>query len=675
MKYKVSIIVPVYNVDKYVEECIISLVHQTYRNIEIILVDDGSLDKSGKICDKWSQKDRRIKVIHKKNGGLSDARNVGIKKATGNYLAFVDGDDWVSINFIEKMLNSLIKYDADMAICKFARIFSDGSVNINSHNPHKIELLNRKEFFVKLTEDTEITNHIWRKIYKKELFNNTAFPIGKNFEDIYLMPELVKKCQKIINLPDIEYYYRQNDEGIVKNINLKNVTDHFEANIKEDNSIIKQEPELKKYVQTWHVIKDFGLLEDLKFVKTNLKDIEFLKDKIIADVKRQKWNSNYLPISTFKKILFTAKKYIPSFRNETIQRLGSKEIKKKLGKVKLKTILFKREYKTVKKFKQLKKDKKPIFLIISTPQHGNLGDEALKFGEIKFVKTYFSNYSLFLLPLDDLYMLPNIVKLVDDNDIVALHAGGNIGTLYPGIQKVQMKALSLLKNKKVFIFPQTFYFSDTQFGHYEIQKTDRILKSISKLIVFVRDAFSKEFILNNFKGITVKLMPDMALFLNPKISSLQKRHGALTLLRKDSEKTLSPKDKDKILNELEKKYSDIYESDMHLYYDGLSEKESKEAVIAQLKRVSSAELVVTDRLHGMLFCALTNTPCIVVKSKSPKIQGVYQWIKNNKYIELIENIDELSQAINRVTKQNNPILDRKKIEKKFVEMSQIIKES
>ena len=94
-----------------------------------------------------------------------------------------------------------------------------------------------------------------------------------------------------------------------------------------------------------------------------------------------------------------------------------------------------------------------------------------------------------------------------------------------------------------------------------------------------------------------------------------------------------------------------------------------------MKRVSSAELVVTDRLHGMLFCALTNTPCIVVKSKSPKIQGVYQWIKNNKYIELIENIDELSQAINRVTKQNNPILDRKKIEKKFVEMSQIIKES
>ena len=232
MKSKVSIVVPIYNVEKYIDECIISLIHQTYSNIEIILVDDGSPDKSGDICDRWAKRDNRIKVIHKKNGGLSDARNAGIKKSTGDFLAFVDGDDWLSINFIEKMVENIIKYKADMAVCKFARIFPDGNVNLNSRAPHKVEVLNKKEFFIKLTEDGEITNHIWRKVYKKDVFKDLEFPVGKNFEDIYLMPKLVENCNRIVNLPDVGYYYRQNDEGIVKNITLKNIADHLDANIK-----------------------------------------------------------------------------------------------------------------------------------------------------------------------------------------------------------------------------------------------------------------------------------------------------------------------------------------------------------------------------------------------------------------------------------------------------------
>ncbi|MBZ4027796.1 glycosyltransferase [Lactobacillus johnsonii] len=674
MKNKVSIVVPIYNVEKYIDECIISLIHQTYKNIEIILVDDGSPDKSGAICDKWAAKDERIKVIHKENGGLSDARNAGIEIASGDFLAFVDGDDWVSVDFVEKMIESLIKYDSDMVVCKFARIFPEGNVNLNSRTPSKVEVLNKKEFLIKLTEDNEITNHVWRKVYKKDLFDNISFPVGKNFEDIYLMPKIVEKCRKIVNLPDVCYYYRQNDEGIVKNINLNNISDHLEANIEEDNSIVRLEPEIKEYVQTWHVMKDFGLLEDLKLAGASKENIAILKNKIVADMQKQEWNPKLLPLSSVKKILFTLKKDSPLFRNGTIQNAGGKNIKKKLGKLKLKAILAKREYNIINRFKKLKKLGKPVFVIISTPQHGNLGDEALKFGEIRFVDKYFSNYSLFLLPLDDLYVLPRLINLTEDNDIIALHAGGNIGTLYPGIQEIQMKALSLLKDKKVIIFPQTFYFSDTEFGHSEIEKTNKVLKNISSLVVFVRDAFSEKFILDNFKGINVKLMPDIALFLDPKVSTNNKRHGALTLLRKDSEKTLSANDKDKILTALENKYKDVQEGDMHLYYDGLSEKESKDAVVEQLRKVASSELAVTDRLHGMLFCALTNTPCIVVKSKSPKIQGVYQWVKNNKYIELVENLEDLPEAIDRVTSQHNPSLDRREIDKKFAEMSKIIKE-
>lgn len=674
MNNKVSIIVPIYNVEKYIDECIVSLIHQTYSNIEIILVDDGSPDNSGKICDDWAQKDKRIKVIHKENGGLSDARNMGIKEATGEFLAFVDGDDWISINFIENMIDNLINYNADMAVCKFARIFPDGNVNLNSKNPQKLEVLNRKEFLIKLTKDDEITNHIWRKVYRRNIFQDVLFPVGKNFEDIYVMPKLVEKCKRIVNLPEVGYYYRQNEKGIVKNITFGNVSDHLEANIEEDNAIIKQEPELKGYVQTWHVMKDFGLLEDLKSVTTNPKDVDKLRNKIVADMEKQHWNANLIPMSVLKRSLFTLKKNFSSFREGTIQNAGGKKLKKRLGKLKLDAILAKKEHAYIKKFKRLRKKGKPIFLIISTPQHGNLGDEALKFGEIKFVNKYFSDYSLFLLPLDDLYVLSRLVKFTSGNDIIALHAGGNIGTLYPGIQKIQMHALSLLKDKKVIIFPQTFYFSDTDFGRLEIKRTYQVLKNISKLVVFVRDAYSKKFILDNFKGIDVRLMPDIALFLDPKVSVNNKRHGAMTLLRKDSEKTLSAKDKDVILTALEDKYQDILESDMHLYYDGLTEKASKDAVINQLKKIASVELVITDRLHGMLFCALTNTPCIVIKSKSPKIQGVYQWIKDNTYIELVDDLEKLPETIARITSQKGLTLNRNQIDRKFAEMSKIIKE-
>lgn len=668
---KVSIIVPIYNVEKYLDECIVSLIHQTYSNIEIILVDDGSPDNSGQKCDKWARRDNRIIVIHKKNGGLSDARNAGIRKATGDFLAFVDGDDWASINFIEDMVQGLIKFNADMAICKFARIFPDGTINLNSRTPENPQLLTQKEFFAKLTEDGEITNHVWRKLYKKELFNNVFFPVGKNFEDISIMPKLGEQCKRIINLPNIGYYYRQNDNGIVKQLSAQNISNHLEANIKADKYIVKLEPSLKDDVQTWHVIKDFEILNDLNRAQDNKSQLIKLRKKVIEDIKEQRWSPNSLPLSLSKKILFSLKRSFPIISNKNVQAL---QIKKKLSNIKQIVIRHNKKDAMVKRFKLIKEKGKAIFLIISTPEHGNLGDEALKFGEIKFVNTYFPNYSLFLLPMGDLYVLPDLIKLLDKKDIVALHAGGNIGTLYPGIQKSQMDALSLLGDRKTIIFPQTFYFSKTHYGNKELEKTYKVLSSLSRLRVFVRDDYSKKLINKYFKDISVELVPDIALFLTPKISKKIRRNGALTLLRKDSERTLTYKEKDKILSSLEKEYSRIQEGDMHLYYDNLSEEESKKAVERQLKKVASSEVVVTDRLHGMIYCALTNTPCIVIESQSPKIRGVYQWIKDNDFIVLAENIEEIPNLLVKLKSKSSYKFNREDVDNNFKNMAEMIKE-
>lgn len=668
----VSIIVPIYNVEKYINKCVSSLVHQTYKNIEIILVDDESPDSSGKICDAWAVRDNRIKVIHKNNGGLSDARNAGIAEATGQYIGFVDGDDWVSINFVEDMMNALISTQADIAICRFAQVFKDGRVIANSRLPEKPEQLTRKEFFQKLLEDGEITNHVWRKIYRRNLIKNNLFPVGMNFEDIYVMPEIGKMAKKIVEIPNIDYFYRQNNEGIIKDVSKQNILDHFNATVRAQKLISQDEPTLARYASGWQVIKDLSIIDDLEKSSLKKQDKAELKKLLYQNIKKQKISLNDLaPIGKGKYYVFLKKYSIDSpILGKVMKNKTLKDIKHQLGRGKRKVLGLRRKQKLKDKVKKLRN--KPIFWILSSPQHGNLGDQALKWGEIEFIRKYFPDYNIKLIPLDDLDMVATIRDSIDKEDVVALHAGGNIGTLYPGIHEKQLQALHALKDKKVIIFPQTFYFSDDVTGKRELKHTYSVLKEINKLKIFVRDKQSFELIKQEMPELNVSLKPDIALML--RYNNKFKRQDAITLLRQDSEKTITDKENDYILFTLEKDFAQIKASDMHLYYDGLTEEESRIKVRKQLYTLAHAELVVTDRLHGMLFCAITQTPCVVVKSKSYKIQGVYEWVKQNSYIQLIDNLEDLPKAINKLKTMENNHFDTTNIDKQFKEMATIIKD-
>ena len=189
----VSIVVPIYNVEKYLEKCIISLIHQTYKNLEIILVVDGSPDDSIDICKKWASKDDRIKIINKENGGLSDARNSGLKAASGELISFVDSDDWVSINMIEKMVNAIKSNDVDMAICQFVSVYPNGYMEKNYNSEIDSRIVNRDELSELILKDDEITSHVWRRLYKRSLIPEDVFPKGRNFEDIFATPRLIEK--------------------------------------------------------------------------------------------------------------------------------------------------------------------------------------------------------------------------------------------------------------------------------------------------------------------------------------------------------------------------------------------------------------------------------------------------------------------------------------------------
>ncbi len=208
MKPAVSVIVPVYKVEQYLDKCVQSILDQTFRDFELLLVDDGSPDKCGDMCEAWAKKDGRIRVIHKPNGGLSDARNAGIGQASGDYLLFVDSDDWIEKDMLATLYGLIRDADADMACCNFRSVNEDGSQHWDDAviTPG---VWTEEDFWKQFFSSNAQTycNVAWNKLYKKELFDTVRYPVGRINEDVYILYDLVSQCKKIAATDQIGYYY------------------------------------------------------------------------------------------------------------------------------------------------------------------------------------------------------------------------------------------------------------------------------------------------------------------------------------------------------------------------------------------------------------------------------------------------------------------------------------
>lgn len=206
----ISVIVPVYNVNKYIRKCVDSIIEQTYTNLEIILVDDGSTDGAEIICDEYSKNDKRIKVIHKPNGGLSEARNVGIDIANGKYISFIDSDDYVENNYIELLYKSIKKNDADISVSSYMQVYNDGKKIDKSTG--RVACLDSETSLYKMLYNDEIGISAWAKLYKIELFKQIRYPKGKLFEDVSTTYKLFDIAEKIsvCSEPTYNYMIRNN---------------------------------------------------------------------------------------------------------------------------------------------------------------------------------------------------------------------------------------------------------------------------------------------------------------------------------------------------------------------------------------------------------------------------------------------------------------------------------
>jgi len=268
----ISIIVPVYNVEAYLDECVQSIVNQTHKNIEVILVDDGSEDKSSSMCDEWAKKDSRIKVIHQDNQGLSMARNAGIDIARGYYIYFVDSDDYIDYELCSKMVQALEKTGSDIVAVNYYQVDEEGALYAPVHK-HPLGILSSHEALYHLIHDN-LRTHAWSKMCKRELFTNVRFPEGFYCEDVGTIYKLFAKANSICVLDDKLYYYRQRKGSIMNEWSNKTMFDLYRMKKARYSDLLLLYPDLAN-----DDFKNVALLAKSVYIRSLFGDM----DKVYVD--------------------------------------------------------------------------------------------------------------------------------------------------------------------------------------------------------------------------------------------------------------------------------------------------------------------------------------------------------------------------------------------------------
>ena len=210
---KISVIVPVYNVSNYLNQCIQSILSQSFKDFELIVVDDGSTDDSLEKCERWVCNDNRINLIKQSNQGLSKARNSGIRVAKGDYLVFVDSDDWIEPDMFSNMVHFVETQHADIVVCRGQIVEANGTIS-RYVGYDSFEIMTGVEATKEILKDEKMQSYAWNKIYKRELFDGIEYPVGRIFEDTATTYKLFYKCNKVVCIPYVGYNYRMNPNSI-----------------------------------------------------------------------------------------------------------------------------------------------------------------------------------------------------------------------------------------------------------------------------------------------------------------------------------------------------------------------------------------------------------------------------------------------------------------------------
>lgn len=292
----ISVVVPVYNVEKYLEKCVDSILNQTYENLEIFLVDDGSLDNSGYICDEYAKKDKRIIVIHKANGGLSDARNVAIDQATGKYITFIDSDDYVALDMIEFLYHNIKENSAEISTCMYQNFWENQELLMDKSAQSFTNVFDNQQALELMLYQKDCTTSAWGKLYLTKLFKDIRYPFGKICEDLDTTYLLFAKVKRVVISNCKKYYYLQRQNSIINSKFNEKRMDALEFARKETIYIENNFKEIipsainREFMEAVFILCQFPFKDQqYKYYYQNLKDtIKRTRKTVILDSKSKR---------------------------------------------------------------------------------------------------------------------------------------------------------------------------------------------------------------------------------------------------------------------------------------------------------------------------------------------------------------------------------------------------
>lgn len=328
-----------------------------------------------------------------------------------------------------------------------------------------------------------------------------------------------------------------------------------------------------------------------------------------------------------------------------------------LGDEKYNKLLSTRYYnKELKKYKNVKKI---IYTLV--PTHGNLGDQAIAFASRRYLQDNFNDYEVIEINCEDTYQYSKwIKKILNKDDLIFLHGGGNMGNHYVEEENARRYIIENFSDTKIISFTQTMYFSNDEQGRGELAKSEKVYNSHKDLTLIAREEKSYKTMKESFTNCKVILCPDIVLYLNHKLESIydRERNTIMTCLRSDKETYITQEKKQEFITLLKNKYEKVVISDTVI--PEKVNKENRQDTLNKLwRQFSKSKVVITDRLHGMIFCAITKTPCIVIRSFDHKVLESYRWISELNYIRLVEDLN--FENVNKVIKELTKLEDKTQI--------------
>lgn len=701
-----SVIIPVYNVEQYLPECLDSVLNQSFGDFEIICVNDGSTDGSAKILEEYAVRDDRISVITRENQGVSEARNVGVRAAKGKYIYFMDSDDIINPDAFELCINDMetrsLEYLCFNAVAfgdNLEKILAAGALNRYYYRRYLNEdrIYTGQELFRELTGRGSIIVTPWSCMLLRTAIteHNLWFHPGTLHEDEYWMFSTLLSLSRCGCINKTLYKNRLRENSITQSLlSFEHVygllaasldmrsflAQHFEC---LDNAE-KGAPEIRRMIRMQRRAAENYLElsaeerqkhEELppeeriifeqmvSFPASITKERNDLGEKLTA--LREKTsvlhktnialNERISALEQDKKALQKENKKLKA-KNKKLKKSASYRIGRMLTLLprKFKALLKKGKKSAPKtavpkaaKTAVPKKVDRNIIWLLGTPEHPNMGDQLIAQEELNFIRAVLPDVKITEYTDANLrwYNFTQLQK-IKPGQLVCLHGGGNLGTLWEEHEALRQRLITSFSDNPIIIFPQSIFFSDDEAGRAALAHAKEVYCG-DNLTLFCRDKVSFDFAQEHFSCRSV-LVPDIVMWRAQMPGHPTERYGALTLLRNDVERKFTDDDEAKINSVLSSKFDSIEKADTRIVSPKIMPDMRPKKIEMMLDMVSSSECVVTDRMHGMVLCAITGTPCVAFANGYHKVEACFNWLKDLGYISFIRDIDELDSAIESV---------------------------